>query len=189
MSVQRECVAAHPTLSKLTMRDFVSLEDIRDRVGGGCYVIIFMCPARKNTYRRAHERADKNVRIRGESERIPNKSSGSDAVVGGATRKRGSTGVLGSRLRCTCWLRESILGIKLTRGHAPGEQYTMQMKLFHMASQLSTQHTQKHVRAEEPSAFPNFHAKSAKPCNSSVCDREKKGNETRGKQNERTRDG
>lgn len=94
--------------------------------------------------------------------------------------------MLGSRLRC--WLGESVLGLELTRGHAPGEQYTMQMKLFHMVSKLSTQHTQKHVGAEEPSAFPNFHAKSVKPCNSSVCGGEK-GNETRGKQNERTRDG
>lgn len=73
---------------------------------------------------------------------------------------------------------QSILWLELTRDHVPGEQYTMQMKLLHMVSQRSAQHTRTHaqkaVYIEEPSAFPHFHAKSAKPCNSYLCNEERK---------------
>lgn len=60
-------------------------------------------------------------------------------------------------------------------------------------SQLSAQHTHTHTREhvyiEEPSAFPHFHAKSAKPCNKqsllSLRQSKKQRKETRGKQNGR----
>ena len=75
-------MGAHPTISiskkkkkrKKDIQDLVSLEDIKDCVGGRGYVIIFMCRARRDTHSRAHKHNDKKGENLGESKGNLNKS-------------------------------------------------------------------------------------------------------------------
>lgn len=183
------------------MQDFVSLEDIKDCVGGCWYVIKLLCPARRNTYRQhmCHRKWGKTGWIQENPKQILE-----SYAVGLQEEKKGKVcvrmsdyAVKGQSVYVHVLLtreRLTILWLKLKRDHMPGEQYTMQMKLLHMvrihsALSLSQRQTraEEHVYFEKPSTLPHFHAKSAKTCNSYLCPvcNRKKGKQMRGKQNEK----
>lgn len=162
--------------TRQTIPDYVSLEEIKDCLGGGWYVIKFMCPARRNTYWRAHVHTEAHTRtntlIKGRIRVNPSESQTNPGIrCCGRGCRRGNKkrvdcvwGIVSKGQSWSVYVhglatreRLSILRLKLTRDHVPGEQYSMQMKLLHMARVNGALHTRTetclHWRAK---CFPSF---------------------------------